>query len=228
MFRCIANLLLRILIGILMKAEVTGSENVPAQGPFIAMINHIYGIDPVLLGTLAPRFIVMMSKIENYDNPLMALVLNLYGTFSVRRGEVDLQAIRTSLGVLMEGHGLMMAPEGTRSPTKSLQRGYDGMAMIAVRADVPIVPVAITGQEHLMHNLKRLRRTPMRMIFGDPFLFRTRKGLRHREQLRRMTTEAMYRLAALLPPAYRGVYGDLENATSEFIVPYERVQRHGA
>jgi len=221
LFRRFANFILRILFTILFKIELIGVDNVPTEGPFIAMINHIYFIDPVLVGALAPRFIVMMSKIENYNNPLLGLILHLYGSFPIRRGEVDLRAIRTSLDVLKAGHGLLMAPEGTRSPTKALQQGHDGMALIALRSNAPIVPIAITGQEQLGHNLKHLRRTPVRMVFGKAFYFRTQEGLPHREQLRRMTAEAMYRLATLLPPEYRGVYSDLENATSEFITPYE-------
>jgi len=221
LFRRFANFLLRILFNILLKVKKIGAGNVPAQGPFIAMINHIYFLDPILTGALAPRFIVMMSKIENYNNPLFALILNLYGSFPIRRGELDLRAIRTSLHVLREGQGLLVAPEGTRSLTRTLQQGRDGMALIALRTDAAIVPVAINGQEQFMHNLKRLRRTPVRMVFGEPFYFRPRKDVPHREQLRRMTSEAMYRLAALLPPEYRGVYSDLENATSQFIAPYE-------
>ena len=221
MFRRFANLLLRILFRILLRVEVTGSENVPAQGPFIAMINHIYFYDPVLLTALAPRFIVIMSKIENLDIPVAGLLLKLYGSFPVRRGEVDRQAIRTSLDVLGQGHGLMMAPEGTRSRAGSLQPGRVGMSWLALHSNAPIVPVAISGQERLTRNLKRLRRTPVRMVFGKPFRLHPQEGMRPGEQRRRMTTEAMYRLAALLPPEYRGVYRNLEEATSDFLIPYE-------
>lgn len=224
MFRRVANLILRILCHILFRLDIQGTENVPRQGPFIAMMNHIYFVDPVLVGTLAPRFIVIMSKIENYRNPLLALVMHLYGTFPVRRGELDMNAIRTSLHVLQQGHGLLMAPEGTRSKTHTLQEGRDGMAWLAVRANVPIVPVALSGQEHLGHNLRRLRRTPLRVVFGQPFRLREVEGLRHREQLRRMTQEAMYRLAELLPPEYRGVYSGLDQATTEFVVPVSERQ----
>jgi len=114
-----------------------------------------------------------------------------------------------------------MAPEGTRSRAGSLQAGRVGMSWLALRSNAPIVPVAISGQEHLARNLKRLRRTPVRMVFGKPFRFRPQEGMRPSEQRRRMTTEAMYRLAALLPPEYRGVYHNLEEATSDFLAPYE-------
>jgi len=228
MFRRIANIVLGILCHILFKLDISGVQNVPEQEPFIAMMNHIYFVDPILVATLAPRNIVIMSKIENYQNPLLALVMNLYGTFPVHRGELDMTAIRTSLRLLEEGHGLLMAPEGTRSKTRTLQEGRDGVAWLALRSNTAIVPVALSGQEYLGHNLRRLRRTPLRIVFGEPFRFRTVQDQQRpsatpraaRQELSRMTREAMYALAKLLPPAYRGVYGDLANATTETLIPY--------
>ena len=219
LFRRFGNVVLRCLFSILLKLEVVGRENVPRTGAFIAMINHVSFLDPVMTVGLAPREIVAMSKIENYHNPVAALVLRLYGSFPIRRGEVDREAIRASLHVLELGRGLLMAPEGTRSKTRTLQEGRDGMAMIALRAGVPVVPVAVSGAEDLKHNWKRLRRTPARIVFGQAFCFQPQPGMRRREQMCQMTREAMYRLAALLPAQYRGVYSDLENATSQFLVP---------
>jgi len=223
-FRLIANPVLRLVFNLLFKIEISGAGNVPREGPFIAMMNHIYFVDPLLVSVLAPRFIVIMSKIENYDNLILRPLMHLYGCFPVRRGELDMAAIRTSLQVLENGHGLLMAPEGTRSRTRMLQEGHNGMAWMAMRSNVPIVPVAHSGQERLGAYSKRLRRTPVRVVFGEPFRFKRVEGLQRRQQLRGMTEEAMYRLAALLPPAYRGVYGDLQNATSQFTVPYRAGQ----
>lgn len=222
--RRIANPVLRLVFNLLFKFEISGADNVPQQGPFIAMMNHIYFVDPVFVAVLAPRYIVIMSKIENYANFILRPLLHLYGCFPVRRGELDMTAIRTSLQVLEDGHGLLMAPEGTRSRTRTLQEGHDGMAWLAVRSNAPIVPVAHTGQERLGYYSKRRQRTPVRVVFGEPFRFQQVEGLQRREQLRGMTDEAMYRLAALLPPAYRGVYSDLQNATSQFTVPYRAGQ----
>lgn len=219
LFRRIANSLLRVLFRILLRLEIIGTENVPCEGAFIAMINHVSFLDPVLTVAIAPREIVAMSKIENYANPIAGLVLRLYGSFSIRRGEMDMGAIRTSLRVLEHGRGLLMAPEGTRSKTCTLLEGRDGMVMIALRGHVPIVPVAISGSERFKHNWRRLRRTPTRVVFGQAFFLRPRPGVPHREQMRHMTREAMYRLSALLPADYRGAYADLANATSEFLVP---------
>jgi 1-acyl-sn-glycerol-3-phosphate acyltransferase len=219
-FRLIANPVLRGVFNLLYKLDVSGTQNVPKQGPFIAVMNHIYFIDPVQVGVLAPRYIVIMSKIENYHNPVLAVLMHLYGTFPVHRGELDMTAIRTSLQVLEAGHGLLMAPEGTRSRTHTLQKGLDGVAWLALRSKAPIVPVAHSGQERLGQYVKRLRRAPLRMVFGKPFLFHPVEGLDRKQQLRLMTSELMYRLAELLPPEYRGVYSDVQNATSHTIVPY--------
>ena len=218
LFRRFADLLLRILYHLLLKLQISGQENVPREGPFVAMMNHIYFIDPVLVSALAPRLIVIMSKKENYDNPLVGIILKLYGTFPVQRGELDMTAIRTSLLVLRQGHGLLMAPEGTRSRQAALQEGHNGMAWLALRSGAPIVPVALSGQERLGQHLKRLRRTPVRVVFGPAFCLRPVGGMAQREQVSDMTAEAMYTLAALLPPQYRGVYSDLSKRTSRFIV----------
>jgi 1-acyl-sn-glycerol-3-phosphate acyltransferase len=223
--RRIANPVLRLIFNLLFKLEITGKENVPKQGPFIAMMNHIYFVDPVLVAVLAPRYIVIMSKIENYGNPILALAMKLYGTFPVHRGELDMAAIRASLQVLEQGQGLLMAPEGTRSRSHTLQEGHDGMAWLALRADTPIVPVAHTGQERLGYYLKRFRRTPLRVVFGLPFRFKAVEGSPRRQQQGQMTREAMYRLAEMLPPEYRGVYSDLQNATSELLEPFDPGQR---
>jgi len=219
LFRPFANFVLRVLFRILLRLEVVGSEHIPSAGPFIAMINHVSFLDPLLTVAIAPREIVAMSKIENYANPVAAVVLRLYGSFPIRRGEMDMQAIRTSLSILRDRRGLLMAPEGTRSKTCALLEGRDGMVMIALRSQVPIVPVAVSGSERFKHNWRRLRRTPTRVVFGPAFCLQPRPGVPHREQMRQMTREAMYRLAALLPEEYRGVYGDLSSATSEFLVP---------
>ena len=84
--RRIANPVLRLVFNLLFKFEISGADNVPKQGPFIAMMNHIYFVDPVFVAVLAPRYIVIMSKIENYANFILRPLLHLYGCFPVRRG----------------------------------------------------------------------------------------------------------------------------------------------
>ncbi len=226
-FQRLANLVLRFLMMLLLDYEVEGLENLPSEGPVITAQNHMIFVDTVTAAAFIDRYIVGMSKVENYDNPLVALLFRLYGTFPVRRGEVDRRALRTALKVLKEGKVLMAAPEGTRSKTNTLQKGKDGLSYIAVKAGAPVVPIAIWGQEKFWEQLRKLRRTKVKMVMGKPFTFEPGEGKLTREQLSQMTHEMMYRLAALLPEEYRGYYDDLSLATEEYVRSYDGSRAKG-
>ena len=220
-FQQFANRVLRLVMSLVLDYEVDGLENLPEEGPLIVVQNHMIFIDTVLGAAFIDREIVGMSKAENYDNPLLAICFNLYGTFPVRRGEVDRQALRTSLRVLKDGKVLMVAPEGTRSKSNTLQKGKDGLSYIAVKSGAGIIPAAIWGQEKLWRQLRRLRRTKVKAVFGMPFVFEPGQGKMSREQLAQMTDEMMYRIATLLPEEYRGYYSDSSAATEEYVRPYD-------
>ena len=215
--RRFCNFVLHILFKILLKLEVVGLENVPPEGPLILAMTHTNFLDPVLAGGVMPREVVVMSKAENFRHPILGIIVRLYGAFPVRRGEVDRQAIRRSLEVLAKGEVLLMAPEGTRSGHGRLQKGHDGMTFIALRADAPILPMAIIGGEHFWTNLSRLRRTPIKIIIGKAFRFSSGGERVGRTVMSKMTEEAMYQLASLLPPERRGFYSDLDSATEEYL-----------
>jgi 1-acyl-sn-glycerol-3-phosphate acyltransferase len=208
---------LRLVFKVLLKLEIVGLENVPSDGPLVLMISHTNFLDPLLAGALMPREVVMMSKAENFSYPIMGILVRLYGAFPVRRGEADRQAIRDSLVVLDNGEVLLMAPEGTRSGHGRLQKGHDGMTFIALRADAPILPMAIMGGERFWANLSKLRRTPVKVVIGKVFRFSPERGPVRRAAMSKMTEEAMYQLASLLPPERRGVYSDLHSATEEYL-----------
>ena len=100
-----------------------------------------------------------------------------------------------------------IAPEGMRSLTGQLQAGKTGVAYLATRTGVPIVPVAMWGTEAVFANFRRLRRTAVTFAVGEPFSLPVdprAKGAK----LEEYTELIMRRLAALLPPEYRGVYAE--------------------
>jgi len=211
------NWWLRFGYWLVLRLKIEGLEHVPLQGPVILMMNHINFLDPFVIVASMPRQVTAMSKIENFSIPLWGLIFKLYGAIPVRRGEVDRRALRQALEVLKGGTMLLIAPEGTRSRTRALQTAHNGLAFIAHHGQAAIVPVAITGTSEFAHHLKRLRRTPANIKVGRPFYLRALTPRLERQTLSAMTTEAMYQLAALLPPDYRGVYADLERATEKHI-----------
>jgi 1-acyl-sn-glycerol-3-phosphate acyltransferase len=211
------NKCLRFAYWLLLRLNVEGIDRIPADGPTILMINHINFLDPFVVAASMPRELTAMSKIENFSIPIFGWIFKLYGAIPVRRGEVDRKALKAALDVLKSDTMLLLAPEGTRSPHRALQSAHDGLAYIGYRSQAVIVPVAITGTPGFAHNIKRLRRTPVNLKAGKAFTLHTIQRRLERDTMTAMTNEAMYQLAALLPPEHRGIYSDLGQATEDYL-----------
>lgn len=210
LLRTVGRLLLRV-------DSVEGLEHFPKTGPAVLMMNHIAFVDPIVLVHISPRQIVPLGKIEAFHYPILGLIPRLWGAIPVRRGDVDLNTMRKVFAVLDAGEVVLVAPEGTRSP--ELKKGLEGVAYIAGRSGVPVIPVAMEGTEGYpsLPVLPRWRRGGAQVRFGRPFRFRPAYRRPRRNQLRQMATEAMYVLAAMLPEHRRGVYANLDQATQETI-----------
>lgn len=208
------NLLYRFWI----KLHVEGWENIPADGPVLMMGNHIAVVDPVIMISFYPdRDIVPMAKIEAFSQPVLRYFVSHWGAIPVNRGEADLKALKMALEHIRQGFIVMLYAEGTRSKT-GLIRGQEGSAYIALKTDATVVPVAIWGSREFPGTwASQFRRTNIYVRFGQPFRFKHQGRKLPREDFAAMTDEAMYRIAALLPAEWRGVYGDLSRATTEHL-----------
>jgi 1-acyl-sn-glycerol-3-phosphate acyltransferase len=154
------------LVKVLFRLRARGLEHVP-DGGFVLAANHNSNFDPWPLGmTLFPRrFLRFMGKSELFWTPLKQFI-TACGAFPVRRGERDLEAIRTATELCREGHVVVMFPEGTRRK-KGLRkrheaRAHTGAARIALDAGVPLIPVAIVGTDRIA------RLAQVRVAYGPP------------------------------------------------------------
>lgn len=191
------------------RLEIVGSEKVPTEGGFILATNHISRLDTPLLMIACPRRVYVFVADKYRDFPGFNLILKWADAIWVRRGEADRAALQEALQVLNAGHVVGLAPEGTRSPSASLQKGKPGVAFLASRANIPIVPVAVTGTERMKQDFLHLRRWRLRVVFGEPFTLPQGAGRRlSSPELETVTEELMQRIAAMLPLEYRGVYAD--------------------
>ena len=205
MFYRTVRALVNTLLSLIARREYVGLENIPAEPPYILVTNHLAMFDSPVLLTVCPHTIRAFAAAKHRRNPIYAPLLALMGSIWVRRGEVDRRALREALDVLKRGEVLGMAPEGTRARgTYALQKGKTGAAYLASRANVPIIPVALTGTEQIKRNLPRLRRPDVRVVVGKPF--HLPEGRARGQNLDEYTALIMRGIGELLPEQYRGVY----------------------
>ena len=206
------------LIRLLCQVDDAQLARVPDRGPLIIVANHVNFLEvPLLYTHLQPRPMTAFAKAETWDHPALRLLADLWGAIPLNRGEADMAALRQALEALEAGHILAVAPEGTRSGHGRLQRGHPGVVFLALRSGAPLLPMVYYGGELFWSNLSRLRRTDFHIVVGQPF-YLDASGIKvTREVRQQMTDEIMYQMAALLPPAYRGVYSDLAAATETYL-----------
>ena len=127
------------------RFEVVGREHVPLEGPLILVSNHLNNADPPAVALALPRHPTYMAKREMIGWPIIGPAFRIFGAFPVRRGVPDRAALRVAGEVVLRGEMLVMFPEGSRSRTGGLGRGYPGSALVALRTGAPLLPVAVTG-----------------------------------------------------------------------------------
>jgi 1-acyl-sn-glycerol-3-phosphate acyltransferase len=206
LYRTVWRGFFKLLIMVLTKRTTEGLENFPRKGPALVVFNHLGDADGPLLVSTLPASLEAMGKVELYDFPVLGKIMEWYGTIWLHRGKPDRRAIKAALDGFAEGRFILIAPEGRMSLIGGLEEGQLGAAFLAIKGDVPIVPVAITGTEnaHIYGHLKRLRRPPVSLRVGK--VFRLSQQADRREMLREGTRQIMESLANLLPEDYRGSY----------------------
>lgn len=185
---------------------VEGADRLPAAGPFILAANHHNYLDGVVLGVVVPQpitFLVMPSVY--HATRLHPPFYRHVGAIPINLERPDPGAIKRALDVLERGGVIGIFPEGPFSIEGRLVKGQPGVALIALRAGVPVVPVAIRGT----HEALRARpwhvprRYPLTVAFGWPLFFgRLRRETRIPRALREeVTHEIMAEVTLLLDHA---------------------------
>ncbi|WP_082989388.1 lysophospholipid acyltransferase family protein [Christensenella intestinihominis] len=135
--------------------KVVHKENLRIHGGCVVICNHISNWDPIVLGhSVKTQPVCYMAKEELFRNRVANWFLRRLHAIPVARGKSDLKAVKTGLSALKNGKILGIFPEGHRSETEELLPFEPGAALMALRADVPVVPVYISGNYKLFHQIK--------------------------------------------------------------------------
>ena len=188
--------------------KVEGQENVPLVGPLMVVSNHLSFLDPPLISMLIPREVHFLAKRELFDHPLMGTFIRQWSAIPLDRGTADLSALRTATKALTDNKVLGMFPEGHRS-LGPMRKAQPGAALLALRTETPILPIAITGTETIRSAVGILKHPYIHFRIGQAFRVPHLDGRIDRPQLNTLTDMIMFRIAEMLPEYYRGEYASL-------------------
>jgi 1-acyl-sn-glycerol-3-phosphate acyltransferase len=201
----------RFILRLIAKVELIDFDTLPETGGVVVVSNHLGRLDAILGFLLTKRKDVIMMIAEKYQkNPFWNWFGMQLDAIWLNRYEADFHAMRQVYQRLRQGHMLAIAPEGTRSETEALILGKPGAVYLAAKAGVPMYPIALTGTEDrvVKARLKRFQRVNIVVRVGKPYLLPPMDRKNRDVYLQEQTDEIMCRIAALLPPTYRGVYAD--------------------
>jgi 1-acyl-sn-glycerol-3-phosphate acyltransferase len=202
--------IIRFIINLIADVEIDGWERLP-PGNVLVAANHLGRMDPAIILYVMEREDLIIAVAEKYKNhPIFGMIGRTVNAVWLNRFEADLAALREILARMKKGGMMFIAPEGTRSKTEALQQGKPGAAFLASKSGYPVLPVALIGTEDraIVENIKRFRKSKIKVVAGNAFYVETPKGQGREEALHNATEEIMCQIAALLPEKNRGVYAD--------------------
>ncbi|MGY6019231.1 lysophospholipid acyltransferase family protein [Streptomyces spinosirectus] len=213
--------LLGPLLRLFFRPRIEGLDNVPAEGPAIVAGNHLSFSDHFLMPAMLKRRITFLAKKEYFTGPgvkgrLTAAFFRSAGQIPVDRTgkEAGQAAIREGLGVLGKGELLGIYPEGTRSHDGRLYKGKVGVAVMALKAQVPVIPCAMIGTFEAQPPGKVIPNShPVVIRFGKPLDFSRYAGMENEKAiLRAITDEIMYAILTLSDQEYVDQYAAVVKA----------------
>jgi len=211
------------LTHLLCRYRVEGRGHIPRQGPVLVVANHLVWYDPALMAVLFPRRLWFMAKVETFRWPVIGWGARLTGQIPVRRGASDRAALEMALDYLRQGRAVLIFPEGTVARQGHLLAAHTGAAMLALRAGVPVLPVAHTGTRRIFVD-RSVWWPRVEVRIGEPYMPQVPAGVAHKVALKIVTEDLMRRVAVMIPPEERGGYAAALFEPSESPLPTSESQ----
>jgi 1-acyl-sn-glycerol-3-phosphate acyltransferase len=199
------------IVYLCVRVKVEGREHVPKRGPVIIASNHRSFLDSIFIPLVVHRRVTFVAKAEYFDDRKTAWFFRGCGQIPIRRegGSAGERALASATEVLHQGKVFGIYPEGTRTRDGMLHRGHTGVARLALKNKVPIVPVGLVGTDEVQPVDRRLPRLfrHVTVRFGEPLDPERYADREHdRMALRELTDEVMYEIAQLSGYEYVDTY----------------------
>lgn len=160
----------RLYFNVLHFGRAYHRENVPCRGPVLFVSNHQSFFDPVLVGYGLDREVDYMARDTLFDNPWFEKLIRSLNAFPVKRGEADLAAVKETLRRLRDDRAVLLFPEATRTADGRIREFKPGLALLARKANAPIIPVVIDGAFEAWPRTSPVPRAfvPIHVTYGNP------------------------------------------------------------
>jgi 1-acyl-sn-glycerol-3-phosphate acyltransferase len=194
----LAHAIFFVLFKILFGYRLIGRENVPDKGPVIFASNHASFLDPPFVGTGVKRRVNFVAKEELFNRPWKRFILTRWKAIPIRREQLDKTMLKAILDKLKAGEVVGLFPEGTRSPDENLLTGKAGVGMVVSMAKAAVVPVYIKGSWRTLGKVhKKLRPTPVTVVYGKPVTFNDLAGVKGHERYQMISERIMEEIEKL-------------------------------
>ena len=195
----IVRILLQLFFRMATNWQVAGRKYVPSYGKFVLVANHLSVADPPLIGASFNRRMAFLAKQELFTGRFTGWFLRKLGAIPVTRGRMSREILRSTERLLEKGEVLAVFPEGARSSDGQLGPAFAGAALIALRNQAPVLPVAISGTRDI-HGFGWIRHRPkLKVNIGPSFmLYEGRPKTIDSQLLKQSTVLIMERIAALM------------------------------
>lgn len=168
-FYRIARAIVLSIMKVIFRVRVIGREHVPREGVYIVAPSHRSILDVPFTAFITKRRIRFMAKEELFHNAIGRWLFTKLGAIKVVRETTDRRALRASQQALEDGEPLAIFPEGTRRTGPVIEDLYDGVAYLAIKLAVPVIPVGVGGSEQILPSGKVFPRMhKVAVVVGPP------------------------------------------------------------
>ena len=175
---------------IVYRPKIVGMKNIPKQGAALICPNHVHALDSAIIVAKFKRKVNVLAKQELYKNGFIRFIADIFGIYPVKPDNKSMESVKISLKILKNGGLLMLFPEGTRNGMAKGVKPKDGAIKLAIKGNVPIIPIGFQG------NFKPFRK--IKLNIGEPIYYTEYKDeINNKELIEELTTELMKKIVEL-------------------------------